>query len=188
MTLSALIRGTRKVAKVATVAVANPEEEVATRGARNFATAIPAIPATQPEGEETTVAKIATVAVANPEEAKTAPLPEAGAGEARSVWWRLHFADREPVEVCCCPEATHAEVLEWHPGAVAAEPFTPTITPPEEPLDVKEEAAIRAWLALIKETDPAIVAAVIEQCRGDAAARSYFLERAAEELPAANLI
>jgi hypothetical protein len=29
---------------------------------------------------------------------------------------------------------------------------------------------------------------VIRQCRGDAAARDYFTGRAAEELPAANLI
>jgi hypothetical protein len=78
MTLSALIRGTRKVA--------NPEEEVATRGARNFATAIPAIPATQPEGEETTVAKIATVAVANPKEAQTQLAPEPPKPEPRLSW------------------------------------------------------------------------------------------------------
>jgi hypothetical protein len=113
---------------------------------------------------------------------------KAGAGEARSRWWRLRFADREPVEVCCCPEATHAEVLEWHPGAVAAEPFTPAVTPPEKPLDVKEEAAIRRWLSAVGEYDETTIAAVIRQCLSDGAARDYFLKRAAAELPAANLI
>ena len=42
----------------------------------SFATAIPAISATQPKGEPATVARIATVAVANPEERKTAPIPD----------------------------------------------------------------------------------------------------------------
>jgi hypothetical protein len=46
------------------------------RDTGNLATAISAIPATQPEGEETTVAKVATVAVANPKEAQTQPAPE----------------------------------------------------------------------------------------------------------------
>lgn len=48
-------------------------------------------------------------------------------GEHRATagrWW-LHFADREPLELACCPDASHAEVLTWYPEAVAAEPFTP---------------------------------------------------------------
>ncbi|MCX8085607.1 MAG: hypothetical protein N3C63_01765 [Rhodocyclaceae bacterium] len=63
-----------------------------------------------------------------------------GAGETASRWWLLHFADREPVEVACCPEATHAEILERHPGAVAAEPFEPAIRQPSAPLTADEEA------------------------------------------------
>jgi hypothetical protein len=187
MTLSALIRGTRKVAKVATVAVANPEEEVATRGARNFATAIPAIPAipaTQPEGEETTVAKVATVAVANPKKEKTAPLPEVGAGAATSRWWRLRFADREPLEIACTPPATREEVLAGRPGATEAEPFTPTVRQPSAPLTPDEEKTIRRWLSAIGERDEATIAEVIDRCRRDAAARGCFLEMA-KELPAA---
>lgn len=50
-------------------------------------------------------------------------------------------------------------------------------------LTAGEETAIRAWLALIEENDPAAIAEVIEQCRRDAAARAYFTERAAVELP-----
>lgn len=41
---------------------------------------------------------------------------------AVSVWWRLHYPDREPAEVACFPPATHAEILDHHPEAIAAEP------------------------------------------------------------------
>jgi hypothetical protein len=119
-------------------------------------------------------------------EEKTAPLPEVGAGDTATAsrWWRIHYPDRDPVEVCCCPEATHAEILEWYSDALAAEPFTPTIRPPSAPLTASEETAIRAWLALIEETDPATIAAVIDHCQRDADARDYFTGRAAAELPA----
>lgn len=40
-----------------------------------------------------------------------------------SRWWLLHFVDREPVEVACFPDVTHAEILERHPEAIAAEPI-----------------------------------------------------------------
>jgi hypothetical protein len=87
------------------------------------------------------------------------------------------------VEVCCCPEANHADILEWYSDALAAEPFTPTVRQPSAPLSAEEEAAIRAWLALIEETDPATIAAVIDHCQRDADARDYFTGRAAAELP-----
>ncbi len=166
------------------------------RDTGNLATAIPAISATQPKGEAATVARIATVAVANPKEEKTAPPPKVGAGDTAppakvspgdtataSRWWLIHYPDRDPVEVACCPEATHADILERHPDAVAAEPFTPTIRQPSAPLTASEEKAIRAWLALIEETDPATIAEVIGQCQRDADARDYFTGRAAAELP-----
>jgi hypothetical protein len=51
------------------------------RSARNLATAISAIPATQPKEEPETVAKMATVAVANPGEEKTAPPAKVGTAE-----------------------------------------------------------------------------------------------------------
>ncbi len=99
-----------------------------------------------------------------------------------SGWWLIHFADRDPVEVACTPEATHAEVLERHPDAIAAEPFTPTIRQPLAPLTAEEVAAIRAWLAHIEETDPATIADALNQCQRDAEARDYFTGRAAAEL------
>mgnify|MGYP000623838144 CR=1 FL=1 len=98
-----------------------------------------------------------------------------------SRWWRLHFADLEPVEVYCTPAAVHEDIMARHPGAIAAEPFEPTIRLPAEPTSAGEEAAIRAWLALIEETDPATIAEVIGQCQRDVDARDYFTGRAAAD-------
>jgi hypothetical protein len=161
-----------------------------------FATATPATFATLEGGNVRTVASVATVAVAKPPQGQTAPLPKVGAGDTAppakvspgdtataSRWWLIHYPDRDPVEVACCPEATHADILERHPDAVAAEPFTPTIRQASAPLTASEETAIRAWLALIEETDPATIAEVIGQCQRDADARDYFTGRAAAELP-----
>ncbi len=129
------------------------------------------------------VAKVAGVAVAKSSQGQTAPSANVSPGNTATAsrWWLIHFTDRDPVEVACCPEATHAEILERHPDAVAAEPFTPTIRQPSAPLTASEESAIRAWLALIEETDPATIAEVIGQCQQDADARGYFTERAAAD-------
>nr|VFJ75705.1 MAG: hypothetical protein BECKFW1821C_GA0114237_108514 [Candidatus Kentron sp. FW] len=51
---------------------------------------------------------------------------------------------------------------------------------PEAVLSKNEETTIRAWLAHIEETDPGIIAGVMNQCRADADARTYFLGRAGE--------
>lgn len=153
------------------------------RDGGNLATAIPAISATQPKGDAATVARIATVAVANPKEEKTAPPAKVGAGDTATAsrWWLIHYPDRDPLEVSCTPPATHAEILERHPDAVAAEPFTPTIRQPSAPLTAEEETAIRAWLALIGETDADIIADVLNKCRHDADIRTYYQRRAGRE-------
>jgi len=149
-----------------------------------FATATPATFATQAGERGRTVASVATVAVAKSPQGQTALAAKVGAGDTATAsrWWLIHYPDRDPVEVACCPEATHAEILDRHPDAVAAEPFTPTIRQPSAPLTAIEESAIRAWLALIEETDPATIAEVIGQCQRDADARDYFTGRAATEL------
>lgn len=155
------------------------------RDTGTLATAIPAIAATQSKGEAAAVARIATVAVANSPEVKTNLHSEVGNGKTliKSAWWLIHYPDRNPVEAVCCPEATYAEILELHPDAVAAETFTPAIRQATAPLTAEEETAIRAWLALIEETDPATIAEVIGQCQRDADARDYFTGRAVAELP-----
>ncbi|MDP1527506.1 MAG: hypothetical protein Q8M20_17000 [Rhodocyclaceae bacterium] len=113
------------------------------------------------------------------------PLAKVGAGDTAPVscWWLLHYPDRDPVEVSCTPPATHAEILERHPDAVAAEPVTPTIRQTSAPLTAVDEVSIRVWLALIEETDPATIAKVIGQCQRDADARDYFTGQAAAEPP-----
>jgi len=44
----------------------------------------------------------------------------------------LHFADREPLEVYCNPDATHAAILERYPDALAAEPIPERTAPAYE--------------------------------------------------------
>jgi len=51
-------------------------------------------------------------------------------------------------------------------------------SPPE--LSPDEESNIRAWLAHIEETDPAILAEVWGKCRDDLDASRYFLKRSEE--------
>ncbi len=48
-----------------------------------------------------------------------------------SRWWRLHFVESEPAEVASFPPATHAEILERHPEAIAAEPINQAAPEPE---------------------------------------------------------
>jgi hypothetical protein len=42
-------------------------------------------------------------------------------------------------------------------------------------MTAEDEAAIRAWLALIEETDEAIIQETIERCRADRETLDYFL-------------
>jgi len=41
----------------------------------------------------------------------------------RTTRWLIHYPDGAPVEVWTDPPATHAEILERHPDAIAAEPL-----------------------------------------------------------------
>lgn len=110
---------------------------------------------------------------------------KAGCGDTATAsrWWLLHYLDRDPEEISCSPPATHAEILERRPDAVAAEPFEPTVTPPTAPLTADDEAAILDWLAQIGEDDREVTGAVILQCQRDDEARGYFLRQAMTELP-----
>ena len=148
------------------------------------ATATPATFATQVGGETRTVASVATVAVAKSPLGRSVSTANDGAGDTTTVsqWWLIHYLDRDPVEVACCPAATHAEILVHYPDAVAAEPYTPATRQPSAPLSASEEVPIRAWLVLIEENDPSTIAAVISQCQQDAHSRDYFTRRAVEEL------
>jgi hypothetical protein len=48
------------------------------------------------------------------------------------------------------------------------------------PLNLDEETAIREWLAHIEETDPDIIAEVLDKCRTGPDARDYFTRRVGE--------
>jgi hypothetical protein len=102
--------------------------------------------------------------------------------------WRVVSADGEQLTVTVSPEATRAEILKLYPDAVAVDPFTRPVRKPGAPLTAEEEGAIRAWLALIEETDPASIASTIEDCKQDGEARKYFLGRAAVELRGVTVI
>lgn len=103
-----------------------------------LANANPAKAANDGQGEGEPLAGLAALALANPTDAKTA--------DAVTSWgWLLHFADREPLEVYCNPDATHAGILERYPDALAAEPIPERITP--------AEAETVAWPTLITTDD-----------------------------------
>ncbi len=153
--------------------------------AAKTATATPATFATQASAQSRAVAGVAAVAVARwPQEQITVTV-EVGAADAvtTSRWWLIHYPDRRPLKLACFPEATRADILERYPAAVVVEPFTQTICQAPAPLTANEEMAIRAWLVLIEETDPSVIAEVMAQCQQDAGARDYFSARALAELP-----
>ena len=123
------------------------------------------------------------LAVIREHKAEIVEVLRVGAGDpaTASRRWLIHYLDRDPVEVACCPAATHLKLLHLHPDAIAAEPFTPIIQRPSTPLTASEEAAIREWLKLTDETDTKIVAEVMGQCQRDADARDYFMGQALAE-------
>jgi hypothetical protein len=45
------------------------------------------------------------------------------ASDLVSWGWLIHYADRDPVACYFSPMVTHAEVMEYRPDAIAAEPI-----------------------------------------------------------------
>ena len=89
------------------------------RGKRtvDFATAIPAIPATTEPRLGRTVARIAKVQVANQKVEKS----DISIAVVKSRWWLVHFRDRVPKEICCYPIAAADQMLRDIAGAVSVE-------------------------------------------------------------------
>jgi hypothetical protein len=71
------------------------------------------------------------------------------------------------------------EVATVAPVATVAVAANPEPLPELSP---DEETSIQTWLAHIEETDPEIIAEVLNKCRDDWDARRYFLKRS-EEVP-----
>ena len=153
--------------------------------ASKIATVTPATIATEVSARGRAVASVAAVDVAKSPQEQIAASEEVGAFDAvaASRWWLVHYPKRDPLKVASFPTATRANILERYPAAVAVEPFTLVTRQALAPLTANEEIAIRAWLALIEETDPLVIAELIEQCQQDAGARDYFSARALAELP-----
>ena len=168
MSLLNLIRGKRESVGFAT--------------ATSATSATFSIPATQ---EAETGRSVATAAVAKPHQGQSSRPEKVGADDpaTTSRWCQIHYPDCDPVVVACCPEATHADMLEGYSSAIAAEPDTPKAQDPDRAMTPAEETAIRARLALIGETDLTTIAGVIVQCQQDADAREYFTGRAIAEFP-----
>lgn len=100
---------------------------------------------------------------------------------AASCWWRLHYADNPPKEVSYCPPVTHAEALAGEPDAISAQPFQPVPRQPKERLSERDETLIRVWLARINETNDEMIAAVLNQCRRDADAKTSYIHLAQQK-------
>ncbi|ODT82150.1 MAG: hypothetical protein ABS69_05325 [Nitrosomonadales bacterium SCN 54-20] len=148
-----------------------------------FATATPATFATPKPEERRTVATVAGVAVAIPADSipETPVKVETSDTATASHWWRFHYSNREPKEASYWPTLNEAEALEGELDAISAEPFEPTRRQPDEPLSEDEEIEIREWLTYIGESDEAMIAVALEQCRTDADARDAFLRMAREK-------
>jgi hypothetical protein len=84
------------------------------------------------------------------------------------------IATATPATLATQETASAATVAEVATVAVAS-PLPP-------PLSAGDEAAIRAWLAHIAETDLETIAEVLDHCRTDMEARAYFLRRAEDRV------
>lgn len=81
--------------------------------------------------------------------------------------------------------ATPATLATHETGSAATVAEVATVAVANAPvpaLSEADEAAIRAWLAYIVETNLETITEVLDQCRADMAVRTYFLQRA-EEVP-----
>ena len=196
----------RTVASVATVAVANPGDEKTAPPAnasrtcagcrnytryRNCAQPVEAGLVERfeligaPEGHAATCpsfkprAKFDTEKVTEAFEERAAIL-EYDAGlereQAEAEAWRILLRDGTVLTSYFDPPMTRAQVMAAVSDVADLEPL-----PPAEPtgeLSRQDEAHLRAWLALIGETDERMVCAVLEQCRGDGDALAYYLNLA----------
>lgn len=69
---------------------------------------------------------------------------KAGAHFSGNARWMLHFAESDPLEVHCNPAATHPEILQRYPNALAAEPV------PERARRAPTEAEAADLVALVR--------------------------------------
>jgi len=93
--------------------------------------------------------------------------------------------ERNPTAVTAVRESDEPEISRASIGSNGSAPApgcreSEAANAATAPMTPGEESAIRAWLAHIEETDPAIIAHLLDKCRTDTDARGYFIGRAAE--------
>jgi hypothetical protein len=103
-----------------------------------------------------------------------------GAGRATAI-----ADERNPTAVTAVREPGEPEISRASIGSNGSAPVAgfreiEVVNKATVPMTPGEESAIRVWLAHIEETDPAIIADLLDKCRTDADARGYFIGRAAE--------
>ena len=91
--------------------------------------------------------------------------------------WRILLRDGTVLTSCYDPPKTRAQVLDALVNVADLEPVVPPTSPTGE-LSRQDESDLRAWLALIGETDEAMIYTVLEQCAADDDTRRYYLNPA----------
>lgn len=169
---------------------------IAKRRQQRVATATFAIPATQPSlssasataihatfatprtiGTES-IAQIATVAIANSEalEAEVSGEQIEVADITAHRW--LIYLPNENIDTVNSSPLKREDLLAEYPDAFTIEPHDPKPIRPSTPLGAQEEATLRRWLAYIDERDSESILEVLDRCRTDQSARSFFLGQA----------
>ena len=96
--------------------------------------------------------------------------------QAEHEAWRILLRDGTLMTCYYDPPMTRAQVVAAVADVADLEPVPPAEADGE--LSRQDEAHLRAWLALIGETDERMICAVLEQCRGDGDALAYYLNLA----------
>ena len=118
------------------------------KSSSDIATAIHAILAIDKPDRTGSVARIATISVANSKKEKTKAVTRV----VESRWWRVHFTDRKPIEICCNPIATVEQVLNANTDAVSAEPIGARSNGVPDPDQYGHWSEAEVELALVRTT------------------------------------
>ena len=97
--------------------------------------------------------------------------------QAEHKAWRILLRDGTLLTAYYTPPKTRAQVLDAVVNVADLEPVVPPTSPTGE-LSRQDESDLRAWLALIGETDEAMICTVLEQCAANSNALRYYLARA----------
>jgi hypothetical protein len=89
-----------------------------------------------------------------------------------SRWWVIHYPDRDPLELAFYPEATYAEILEWHPDALRIEPGRRDQSGDSDP---QADSVSLKWAELVGEDDPVAIRALVRAVRFDPDARNWIM-------------